>query len=82
MEAILSDLRASLGQGKRSATMGEMDSIPCFDYLPGPADKAQLSTWQAESLANVGKGLATSAKTDGEEASSSKRHMVATRPPC
>ena len=72
VEAILSDLRASLGKCKRSATMGEMDSILCFDYLLGPADKAQLRTWQAEALANVAKGVATSAKTDGDEASSSK----------
>jgi hypothetical protein len=52
--------------------MGEMDSILCFDYLLGPADKAQLKTWQAEALANVAKGVATSAKTGGDEASSSK----------
>jgi hypothetical protein len=70
VEAIVSALKATLAQEKRSPTMGELDSIMCFEYLLGPPDQAQLQTWQADALANVAKGVATSAKTAGDEASS------------
>jgi molybdopterin converting factor small subunit len=70
VEASVSALKATLAQEKRSPAMGELDSIMCFEYLLGPADKAQLQTWQADALANVARGVATSAKTCGDEGTS------------
>jgi len=70
VEATVSSLKATLAQEKRPPAMSELDGILCFEYLLGPAEKAQLQAWQTEALANVAKGVATSAKTVGDEATS------------
>jgi molybdopterin converting factor small subunit len=70
VEATFSALKATLAQEKRSPTMGELDCILCFEYLLGSAEKTQLQSWQTDALANVAKGVATSAKTVGDEATS------------
>lgn len=72
VEAEVAGLRSSLVKEKRSPTMGDLECMLPFDYLLGDADKAQVQTWQSEALANVAKGVATSAKTGADEATSSK----------